>query len=163
MYTCLAQTDVLTGWKLAISTWTLYFIIYGCVNKVKLDISSQTLYCFKNVYVVYGNCLQTFLSESIEEDSFLCLSLPNHYLYVLSELCVCMYDLYVSGLERGRCVNVKCIKSLKLMLQGITVSKNSAWILVIPFVKGGKSWGVYFQLVRLVNVVTCHPCDVTPK
>ena len=49
--------------------------------------------------------LRLFLSESIEEDSFLCLSLPNYYVYVLSPPCVCMYELYVlsvSAQERGR-------------------------------------------------------------
>ena len=35
MYSCLVQIDVLTRQKLAISTWTLYFIKYGWINKVK--------------------------------------------------------------------------------------------------------------------------------
>ena len=49
------------------------------------------------------------------------------------------------------------------MLQDETVFKNSTRILVIPLVKGGKNWGVYFQLARLANTVTCHPCDVISK
>ena len=46
------------------------------------------------------------------------------------------------------------------MLQSVTVSKIK---LVVPFVKGGKSGGMYFQLVRLANAVTCHPCDIVSK
>ena len=42
-----------------------------------------------------GIALRLFLSESIEEDSFLCLLLPNHYMYVLSAPCVCIYELYI--------------------------------------------------------------------
>ena len=39
--------------------------------------------------------LRLFHSGSVEEDSLFCLLLPNHYVYVLSALCVCMHELYV--------------------------------------------------------------------
>ena len=45
---------------------------------------------------------------------------PNHYMYVFSAPCVCIYELYVlpvSAWERGRmceCVNVKSFKISKL-------------------------------------------------
>ena len=60
--------------------------------------------------------LGLFLSESIEEDSLLCLLLPHHYMYVLSSCCVCIYELYmlsVSTRERGRLCKCQIFQNLK--------------------------------------------------
>ena len=54
--------------------------------------------------------LRLFPSQSTEEDSFLCLLLPNHYMYVLSAPGVCIYELSVSPWKEEGCVNVKHFK-----------------------------------------------------
>ena len=60
MHTHLIQTEVLARENFLLVHGHCILLKYCCVKKVKLDNNTQTLYCFKNVYVIVGNCLETF-------------------------------------------------------------------------------------------------------
>ena len=69
-----------------------------------------------------------------------------HCLHPVCAYMNCMYVLSVSPQERERMCKCEMFQNLKrLMLQDVTVSSNSTCILVIPFVKEGKSSGCTFS------------------